>query len=188
MKSGERVAAGTALGNVGMSGNAEFPHLHFIIRQGGQAVDPFAYRARPGQCSGGQSLWTASAGLARSYREGEVVNAGFATGPMTMDAAQQRGEDQQPRPTRESPALIAFVQSIGLEAGDVQSLTIAAPDGSLFSENRTDPLDRDKAQWITFAGKKRRAAPWAAGRYSARYQLIRGSAVVIDRRFGITLG
>lgn len=158
VKAGDLVKVGTVLGNVGMSGHAEFPHLHFVVRERGRAIDPFAYGARPGQCSGGRSLWAASAGMARSYRAGEVINAGFATGQMTMGAVQAFGGDQSPRPTRASAALIAVVQAIGLEAGDMQSLSLTGPDGAVLADNRAALLDRDKAQWIMFTGKKRRAA------------------------------
>jgi len=187
VKRGQRVDAEAPIGNVGMSGDTEFPHLHFIIRQRGQAVDPFAYGARPGRCEGGRSLWARSAGLAQSYKAGQVINAGFATGPMTMDAAQERGEDQLPRPSRDAPALVAFVQAIGLEGGDVQHLTVTAPDGTLIGENRAAPLDRNKAQTIFFAGKKRRGASWPTGRYSARYLVLRRGHAVIDERFGLQL-
>ena len=187
VKPGETVSAGSVLGNVGMSGNAEFPHLHFIVRRGGKAIDPFAYGAGAGLCAGGRNLWKEATELGLSYKAGEVINAGFATEPLTMDAVQERGDNQQPRPTRQSPLLVAFVQAIGLEGGDVQVLNVSAPDGSTLSENRAAPLDRNKAQWLIFTGKKRQASLWPAGRYSARYQLIRKGKVVIDRRFAITL-
>ena len=187
VKPGQVVKAGAPLGNVGMSGDAEFPHLHFTIRQGGRAIDPFAVGAPPGRCGAGRSIWAPAAGLAKTYRPGEVLNAGFATGPVTMEAVQDRGEDQRPRPSREAPALVAFVQAIGLEGGDVQRLTMTAPDGSILADSRGEPLDRNKAQWIMFAGKKRPAAGWPPGRYSARYQLLRGGKAVIDKRFAFAL-
>jgi hypothetical protein len=188
VKPGQSVKAGQPLGNVGMSGDAEFPHLHFIVREHGRAVDPFAYGASPGRCnSGGHSLWAPSAGLALGYRAGEVLNAGFATGPVTMQAAQERGDDQMPRPSRDAPALVAFVQAIGLEGGDVQRLTMTGPDGSTLADNRVDPLNRDKAQTILFAGRKRPAAGWPTGRYVARYRVLRDGRAVIDRRFAIAL-
>lgn len=38
---GEDVVAGTPLGLVGSSGNSSWPHLHFEVRRGQAAVDPF---------------------------------------------------------------------------------------------------------------------------------------------------
>lgn len=187
VKPGETVSAGSVLGLVGMSGNAEFPHLHFMVRKGGKVIDPFAYGAGPGHCAGGRNLWKDPAEFGLSYKAGEVINAGFATGPLTMDGVQDHGDNQQPRPTRNAPLLVAFVQVIGLESGDYQLLNVTAPDGSTLAENRAPPLDRNKAQWLIFAGKKRQASAWPTGRYTARYQLIRKGKAVIDRRFGITL-
>ena len=39
---GEIVDAGTPLGQVGLSGKTEFPHLHISLRHNGEVVDPFA--------------------------------------------------------------------------------------------------------------------------------------------------
>lgn len=187
VKPGQQVKAGTPIGKVGISGNSEYPHLHFTVRKDGAVAEPFGAGAKAGQCGGGRSLWSASAGLGSAYKAGEVLVTGFSTGPMTMAAAQENGAVQMPRPNRAGPALVAFVQSIGLKGGDVQRLTLSGPDGSTIVDNRAEPLDRDKAQTILFTGKKRPAAGWAAGRYVARYVVLRGGKAVIDRRFDIEL-
>ena len=44
---GQRVATGTRLGQLGMSGKAEFPHLHSALRQAGRIVDPFLPHGAP---------------------------------------------------------------------------------------------------------------------------------------------
>jgi len=184
---GQRVSAGAPIGRVGLSGNTEYPHLHFTVREGGKAIDPFAYGAKPGRCGGGRSLWAALAGVGDAYRAGEVLNAGFATGPVSMALVQRYGSMPVPRPTRDAPALVAFVQAIGLEGGDVQRLTVTAPDGSVIGDNRVQPLDRDKAQWVIFAGRKRPPAGWASGRYSAHYTVVRAGKVAIEKGFGVEL-
>lgn len=182
VKPGQSVAAGTVLGRVGLSGNTEFPHVHLTVRENGKAVDPFAYGAAPGQCRGGRSLWAATP----AYKRGEVIVAGFAAGPVSMAQAQEMGAAQQPRPGRATP-LVAFVQAIGLEAGDVQRLVLKGPDGQVLVDNRAEPLDRAKAQTIIIAGRGARPAGWPAGDYRARYSVARDGKEAIVREFGIRL-
>lgn len=184
---GQTVAAGARLGRVGLSGNTEFPHLHLTVRHDGQVVDPFADGARPGQCGGGRSLWRASTGIAQSYRRGAVLAAGFATGPVSMADATEHGAAQTPKPDRTAPALVAFVQAVGLEAGDVQHLVLTDPAGAPLAENRAAPLDRDKAQTILFAGRRRPGTIWPAGLYHARYSVFRNGRVLITRDIEIRL-
>jgi murein DD-endopeptidase MepM/ murein hydrolase activator NlpD len=39
---GEQVGRGDVLGQVGMSGRTQFPHVHISVRHSGAVVDPFA--------------------------------------------------------------------------------------------------------------------------------------------------
>lgn len=187
VKAGQQVKAGMPIGRVGLSGLTEFPHLHFTVRSNGVVVDPFAAGASPGSCGGGRSLWAPQTGLTRAYKPADMVNAGFATGPMTSALAMAHGSLQQPQPSVASPALVAFVQVAGLKAGDVQRLTVTGPNGAMIGDNRAQPLDRDKADWVMFSGRKRPATGWAPGSYQARYSLVRGGKALIERSFAIRL-
>ena len=175
VRPGDQVRAGAILGKVGLSGDTEFPHLHITVRKDGRVVDPFAYGAAAGACHGGQSLWIATP----AYREGEVLVAGFSTGPVAMRDVQENGADQQPRPSRTSP-LVAFVQAIGLEAGDVQRLVLTGPDGGLVAQSSASPLDHDKAQQLMFVGRGQvPPGGWPAGEYRAAYTVTRGGKTVL---------
>ena len=182
VRPGAHVAAGAALGRVGLSGGTEFPHLHLTVRHDGKAVDPFAFGAAPGQCGGGVSLWVSTP----AYRRGEVLVAGFATGPVSLAQAQELGAEQQPRPARDTP-LVAFVQAIGLAGGDIQRLTLRAPDGSILADSDGAPLDRDKAQTILFVGRRPPARGWPAGVYRADYSLTRAGRALATHSERITL-
>ncbi len=182
--SGQQVAKGTVLGQIGESGDAAFPHLHFSVRRNGVKVDPFAVDAAAGQCGTGRSLWLAGARAALAYHSSDVINTGFASGVVTMDDVES-GQTTPPLAT--GPALVAFVRAIGLQRGDVQTLTLSAPDGAILARNAAPPLDHDKAQWLLFAGKKLTAARWPAGSYAAIYQVERGGRLVLTRRFAFPL-
>ena len=183
VKPGARVRAGAMLGLVGLSGDTEFPHVHLAVRQDGQAVDPFAYGAAPGSCGGGRMLWRQRL----AYQAGQPFVTGFATRVVAMDEAQATGADQSPRPTRTGPALVAFVQAIGLKQGDVQKLAILGPDAHAIVSEAAAPLDHDKAQTILSVGKRTPAGGWAAGVYQANYAVRRDGVDIIARTFRITL-
>ena len=78
VKPGDLVKSGQVLGNVGLSGNSEFAHLHFTLRQNGKVIDPFAYGAPDGACGGGQSLWNKDAAGALAYQPVAILNTGFS--------------------------------------------------------------------------------------------------------------
>lgn len=181
VKAGDEVKAGTVLGQVGMSGLAEFPHLHFTLRQDRKVVDPFAYGAAAGTCSAGRSLWRQTP----AYQARVVLNTGFAAGPVTMEAVEQ-GTAAAPAGA-DRPFFVAYARAIGLKAGDVQELVVRAPGGAVLIQNRAEPLPRDQALRLMFAGKRKPAAGWAKGRYAARYTVTAGGKVVLSRDFALDL-
>lgn len=183
VKPGQTVAAGAKLGNVGLSGWTQFPHAHLGVRRGNDTLDPFTGGAAA--CgSGGRSLWTSAAAAALQYASPQVINIGFASGPVSMEAVEA---DTVARPNRGSPALVGYVRAIGLNGGDKLLLTLTGPDGRELSRNDSQPLDRAKAQWLSFTGKKASAGPLAAGRYKLTYTVSRGGKTVLTRTAETTL-
>ena len=49
------------------------------------------------------------------------------------------------------------------------------------------PLDHDKAQWLSFIGKKRPPGGWPKGLYAARYAVWRAGKVAVVREFQVRL-
>ena len=101
VKAGQRVDAGTPIGRVGLSGKTEFPHLHFSVRLHDKKVDPFAYGQDEGACAAGRSLWDAALRDKLSYRQREIVNFGFADGPVSMSQIES-GEVRRQAPKVDS--------------------------------------------------------------------------------------
>ncbi len=177
---GTRVVEGSLLGRVGLSGDTEFYHLHFGVKRDGRAIDPFAYSESEAGCGKGESLWAEAARSILQYRPTEIVTSGFSSTPPD--------EDTGSRPiTSESGNLLAFVRIIGLQSGDRQSLTILDPTGREFARHEPSSLDKNKAQYLILAGKKRSGAKWQPGSYTAKYELRRQDQILLSREFALTV-
>lgn len=183
VKPGEEVKAGQAVGKVGLSGQTEYPHLHFTVRFNGKTVDPFSFGVAEGTCGGeGASLWDPALAPQLAYKARAVLNAGFAKGPVDMEAV-EAGEASGAPPRQDWPALVAYVRAIGGKAGDIQHLKITGPDGAVLTESSAPALQRPQAQMMFFAGKKAGPAGFASGAYEATYTIENAGAVVLERSF-----
>jgi hypothetical protein len=187
VKPGDVVRAGDMLGAVGMSGLTEYPHLHFIVRKGGKVIDPFGSNATPGNCTAPpESEWTDDVRKRLAYTPRVVINAGFSTGAMTNEMI-EAGVDAQRQPRTTAEALVAYIRAIGLKTGDEQSLVLRDPNQRIIAENRPKALLRNQAQTALFIGKKRSAASWPGGKYSATYIVKNNNELVLNRVFDIEL-
>lgn len=177
VRSGQLVAAGALLGQVGLSGNTEFPHVDFTVRHQGQIVDPFA----PEQKSCGvsnPSLWDPALTKTLSYRPSGLLMAGFAQESAERERA-EAGDYATATLSSDSPALVFWMSLFGLQKGDVLEMSLSSPNGQVLASNRAQ-AESNKAVWFAMLGKRRLAAAWPAGNYLGRVLLRRGEQVVID--------
>ena len=184
VKVGDAVAVGQPIAQVGLSGETAFPHLHIEVRHDGLVVDPFAPAQAAGACdaqaAAADGLWTPAAGQAMAYKRGAILNAGFSGAPASADAIEDAGlASAGPA----GPVLVAYVRAINLEPGDVQELVLKDPTGAVVSQSRLAPLDRAKAQYVVFVGRKRPAEGWRSGTYSATYTVTRAGVIALTRAF-----
>lgn len=172
---GAWVEAGDPLGQVGLSGRTEFPHLHISVRQNGQVVDPFqpnsAETCAPLQAQG-QTLWTDSL----PYQPGGLLDAGFATGIPDYDAV-KRGDADVPL-SQGSPALVVFAYGFGAREGDTIEVVIDGPQGTFLETTQT--LDKPQAQYMRAMGR-RTAQGLEVGTYTAKITLHRGDTVLGEK-------
>lgn len=185
LKVGDDVEKGRAIGLVGLSGKTEFPHLHLTVRHNGKVVDPFAFGALPESCGGGTSLWSADTQSSLKYRPRHILNAGFATGAVTMQQIDS-GELNKSFPLDTAEAIVAFVRVIGLQSGDSQRLVLKYPSGQIIADSNEKSVDRPKAQVMMFSGRKRPVAGWSADRLIATYSIMNNDQTVLvhDFKFG----
>lgn len=167
VQKGQKVQAGDVLGQVGLSGRTQFPHVHISVRKDGQKVDPFAV---------GANLWAVALQQGLAYQPTQIINLGFAGGAVKMDDI-ALGKFQDFAPDGDAPALVVYVRAINLAKGDQIRLDFTGPAGQIVAKTY-DPVDRAKAQQMYFAGKKRPASGWPVGVYRAEVQVLRDGVVV----------
>ncbi|MFI4950089.1 MAG: M23 family metallopeptidase [Caulobacterales bacterium] len=185
VKVGDAVAAGQPIARVGLSGDTEFPHLHFTVRHAGQVVDPFAPdMSSPTACRAQPAtLWTAAALRELAYKAGAVLNTGFTTAPVNPAAVETGG---LPGPSAAQP-LIAYARLIGLEAGDRIELVLTGPHGEVLVQHQLAPLATAMDQYVAYIGKKPPPGGGPRGAYAAEVRVRRAGAVAVSQRFGVTI-
>lgn len=177
VKSGDSVVRGQKLGEVGISGAADFPHVHLTVRKNGAKIDPFTATGETQACSkdaaGSVGLWDDAAAKAFGYTNGQAIQAGFASETTVADKVRSSDTSPVAAPTTTSPVLLFFASFINLRAGDEIVIEASGP-GGFASDNRVPPLERDKAAYVAYAGKKLTAAAWVPGLYKGKAWVVRG--------------
>ena len=183
VKVGDKVVAGTALGKVGYSGAAAFPHLHLSVRHTGEKLDPFSGPLAQDCHARAQSLWTSEAAKTLAYQPASLLDLGWAKGPVSPEALDQASIAIE-APTLSWPALVGFARLINLKKGDVVALAVRGPEGAIAANGTV--LDHDKAQYVLFAGKK--VLPdWTSGTYLVKVEVMRGGKSILSREGIATL-
>lgn len=172
VRSGDAVRAGDVLGMVGMSGLAEFPHVHFGVFLDGRPVDPYTGDAGPGPCGDtAGALWSPRALAALAYRPTGLLGAGFTSAePSGTGLMQGRHHAEFLSPT--APALIFWTRLFGLRAGDVLRMRLLDPDGRVLAR-REITAESDKVLYFQYIGKKRGPGLLPPGRYKGHCTLLR---------------
>ncbi|QIE45481.1 M23 family metallopeptidase [Pseudohalocynthiibacter aestuariivivens] len=179
VSAGDQVKRGTPLGQIGLSGRTQFPHLHLSVRKDGAVVDPFD---PDGAITCGapstDTLWIdppayqpgglLAVGLGVEVPEFEVIRAGHAHSAQLPATA---------------PALVAWGYAFGGEQADIVRIDIIGPEGRVFDHDAL--LKKPQAQLFRAAGRRLRGTGWPVGRYRVVVELIRDGKV-IDRMQGHT--
>jgi Peptidase family M23 len=162
VRAGQKVKRGETLGLVGYSGAAQFPHVHLSVRKAGQKIDPFSGLLGQDCAAADKSMWSSKAQAALSYQPMAVLDFGWSNGKVDS-AALETGQFKRDPPAKDWPALVAYAWLINLQKGDEIKLTMITATGE--PAVNTVILDRNKGQYVLFAGKKN-TAPWS-GDFSA---------------------
>lgn len=142
---GAKIDAGTRLGRVGWSGDADHAHVHLTVRHRSRQVDPFSGRSlADGSPIAPGPLWAPV--LPDPAQQDALAWAGFRAGPK---------ESGIPWPLDTGHAVVPkTATSLVLEAflwrpqkGDVVRTSIRAPDGSVTTGQVVQDRDRPRQVW-----------------------------------------
>jgi hypothetical protein len=180
VKAGDTVQAGQPIGQVGLSGLTEFPHLHMSLQHGNTFVDPFA--PNPGanpSCGAHDVLWTPTAMRQLAYKRGEVLVAGLS-GQQVGTPETEAGN--VPRFTASAPVLVLYTRVIGLEPGDQIELVITGPGGKVVADQRAAALPRYRDQTDVALAHRRPPTGWEKGAYAGFVKVWRDGKVAIEKK------
>lgn len=176
---GDAVAAGQKIGEIGYSGLAEFPHVHFSVRFRGRKYDPVSGRPLDAGCTGKGAL---SSGLFKPEAAGmlpvdltAVLGMGLTGQPLDHDSLAVNGP--LPGLSLDADATLAWGWFINLRKGDVIRGHLLAPDGAVFFEGENAPLDRNKATYSWYAGRRQPPSP---GLWKIKMSILRDGAEVLS--------
>lgn len=175
VKIGEQVNAGQTLGQVGLSGISEYPHLHFEVRKDRKVIDPFTGRERGAGCedpAADAAIFTQAALKQLTYHSTAVLRIGFAETTLN-DAAVEYGMLMLDGSSIQKMSdLMLHVSVSGSQAGDIARLEIFDPAGRQMTSS-TETLETGAAVRLLIAGSENTAESLDSGRYSGVFTLTR---------------
>jgi murein DD-endopeptidase MepM/ murein hydrolase activator NlpD len=185
-REGELVDAGQKLGEIGSSGLAQFPHVHFSVRRNGRKIDPIGGGDLTAGCNATgrmtDTLLQAEAAQKLAGPATSVLGMGLASAAVDHDSLVETGGPATP-PAGGSSTL-AWAWLANLEEGDVVVLRMIAPHGSLFFENTGAPVAGHKASYSFYLGRR---VPVVAGIWELAMELRRGETIALSRTERITV-
>lgn len=175
VKPGQEVKTGDIIGMIGLSGQTEFPHMHFAVRKEDVALDPFTGKPVGGICGASeidQPLWSPEALAKLTYQPTALLGMGFAD--VQPEGREVReGKHSKQAISRDAKVLVVWVDMMGVQAGDLIKLEIIGPDGismHSYQKNFIDP----KAQQFLYTGKTNAVVgTWPEGVYKGSAILLR---------------
>ena len=85
VQSGDEIARGAPIAQMGLSGDTAFPHVHVTVRKDNTVIDPISGKPVGASCDDGpgETLLTLQAARTLAARDSLLIDAGFSNGSVT---------------------------------------------------------------------------------------------------------
>lgn len=174
VKAGQKVVAGTKIGEIGYSGRAAYPQVEFSVFHGRKSfVDPFHGLKGGSTCGMGKApLWDAKTQKILKYASVLLYNAGFASKRPFVKTARD-GTARMDKISANSLKLFYFVEVRNLRKGDRLSFKIIGP-GEEVVRRITRPIKKSAFRKLQVVDVTSRGS-WPPGIYRGEVVLKRKS-------------
>jgi len=177
VRPGDAVTRGQPLGQVGMSGQSNFPHIHMTVLKDGAVIDPFNATASDTCDAEGASLWNETP----PYSKAGLFTASFTTSVPSL-AHVQSGAARRDTATPDRD-LVLYGFAFFAETGDQMTFEASGPDGLAFTHS--DTIDQGRAQLFRANGRRAPVAGWPPGTYTGAVTLTRDGIILAQRQASI---
>lgn len=178
VQTGDHVDAGQPLGQVGLSGLTNVPHVHLGVLKDGDAVDPFHPDANT-TCNDTNdgTLWATPP----SYDQAGLFTAGFSTAVPSFEGVKSGAA--RVRETTPNTPLVVYGHVFLARPGDTLTITAFGQTGKVFEQTAT--FEDPQAQMFRAFGKKAPKGGWPEGAYRGYVRLEREGRVIANRHADI---
>ncbi|MEO0328493.1 MAG: M23 family metallopeptidase [Pseudomonadota bacterium] len=180
---GDNVYTGERLGHIGNSGFAEFPHLHLTMRKNGVWFDPVSGRYPGTVCKPAtvNTSYFSKSAFQKVPTDRRQILTGGLTSSLVEHASLVRSLPKQV--SSEDDVIVGWAWLINLSKGDQVKLRLTGPGG--FSiEHTTDALDRHKASYSAYAGRRRSPEK---GHYQLEISVLNNAIVHVSKKLTFEL-
>lgn len=185
VRPGDTVTQGQQIGMVGYSGAAAFPHVHLTVRKDGQNIDPYSghsLASREPNC-GAPYEGVFDKDTQRALVPGPVI-LGLGVTSQVPELNSLVVEGEAPIAVSNGDALIGWIWAINVEQGTKFEIRVTGPGGKAVVESISEPLNRRKAQYLSYGGRRLKPEP---GKYTVTGSLVIGDTVILSQSAEVTV-
>lgn len=184
VKVGDKVSAGDKIGEIGQSGMAEFPHLHFGIVWENGVIDPYTGMTNQEGCGLNKgALWADTDAI--NYEQFSIYDGGFRSATPNFKAIEEGDRNPETLGVNDK-ALVLWSAFYGLRKGDKITLTITDPAGRVFAKQEITQ-DKTRARQYYYTGRTLAGKSMPPGQYKGTVNVVRTGVTEESKIFTVEL-